>query len=149
RQRLSFLIFTDSVIVISAVYIASFLLSAGLQGQGPSSLYFATSLALLLGHHLLSAVTKLYQKAWEYASVGELLIITQVTLFSIVSAILIQQMLFDTITYRLLAVTWMLHLIMIGGSRLCWRIFRDYYTKHRGSRKRTLIVGAGSAGTMV
>lgn len=43
----------------------------------------------------------------------------------------------------------MLHILLIGGSRFCWRVYRDTYIKNADAKKRTLIVGAGSAGTMV
>ena len=38
---------------------------------------------------------------------------------------------------------------LIGGSRFSWRVFRDHYIAPNPNKKRTLIVGAGSAGTMV
>ena len=43
----------------------------------------------------------------------------------------------------------MLHVLLIGGSRFSWRVFRDHYIAPNPNKKRTLIVGAGSAGTMV
>ena len=44
----------------------------------------------------------------------------------------------------------MIHILLLGGSRFCWRVFRDsLLTRSATSKKRTLIVGAGSAGTMV
>ena len=51
--------------------------------------------------------------------------------------------------FRLLVVTWMIHILLIGGSRFIWRMYRDIYYVKKGDKKRTLIVGAGSAGTMV
>lgn len=49
----------------------------------------------------------------------------------------------------MLAITWMLHILFIGGSRFAWRIIRDNYITKSMNKKRALIVGAGSAGTMV
>jgi FlaA1/EpsC-like NDP-sugar epimerase len=57
-------------------------------------------------------------------------------------------MIAQDISFRLLAVTWMIHILLIGGSRFCWRLFRSTYIKKTG-KKRTLVVGAGSAGLMV
>ena len=51
--------------------------------------------------------------------------------------------------FRVLGITWMLHVLLIGGSRFSWRVFRDHYISPNPNKKRTLIVGAGSAGTMV
>lgn len=53
------------------------------------------------------------------------------------------------ILFRLLGVTGALHILLIGGSRFCWRMYRDSFIKIDTNKKRTLIVGAGSAGTMV
>src|SRR5690606_19672877 len=50
---------------------------------------------------------------------------------------------------RVLFVTWMLHLLFIGGSRFSLRMIRDWYLESRAENKKTLIVRAGSAGTTV
>jgi FlaA1/EpsC-like NDP-sugar epimerase len=91
----------------------------------------------------------LYKQAWEYASIGELLIICKSVTFSILTTAAVQLITMQNTYFRLLAVTWMLHMLLIGGSRFFWRIFRDPYMKQSGNMKRTLIIGAGSAGTMV
>ena len=57
--------------------------------------------------------------------------------------------LYHDVYFRVLGITWMLHVLLIGGSRFSWRVFRDHYIAPNPNKKRTLIVGAGSAGTMV
>jgi len=146
-QRLSLFILIDSCFVLTAIFISRFLVDA--------TIYVITfpmvmsSLSILLGHHFFSFLFNLYKKAWEYASIGELLIIFRVVSFSILSAMIIQQILMQKTYFRLLAVTWLLHLLLIGGSRFIWRIYRDLVNNKTDHKKRTLIVGAGSAGTMV
>lgn len=108
-----------------------------------------SALALLLGHHVFSFQFKLYNKAWEYASVGELLFIGKAVTLSIVVAAIIQQLLLYDVYFRLLMVTWMLHVLLIGGSRFCWRLFRDTFIQGNRTKIRTMIVGAGAAGMMV
>jgi FlaA1/EpsC-like NDP-sugar epimerase len=147
RQRLSLLILIDSIIVFTAIFFSRLLLSASLDVV--TLPIVISSITLLLSHHFFSFYYNLYKKAWEYASVGELLIITKAVTFSIFAAAIIQQIVMQDVFFRLLAVTWMIHMLLIGGSRLCWRIFRGSYQKNAGLRKRTLIVGAGSAGTML
>ncbi|WP_242281623.1 nucleoside-diphosphate sugar epimerase/dehydratase, partial [Bacillus cereus group sp. BfR-BA-01454] len=69
---------------------------------------------------------------------------------SILVTAIVQQIINHDIYVRILAIAWMLHLLLIGGSRFVWRMFRDtYITKATNDKKRTLIIGAGSAGTMV
>lgn len=147
RQRLSLLIFLDSFIVLTAIFFSRFLLSATIHVVTVPLII--SSLTLLLSHHFFSLYFKLYKKAWEYASIGELLIITKSVTLSIITAGFIQQIVVQDVYFRLLAVTWMIHVLLIGGSRLSWRVFRGSYNKYSGKRKLTLIVGAGSAGTMV
>lgn len=147
RQRLSLLILIDSIIVFTAIFFSRLLLSASLDVV--TAPIVISSITLLLSHHFFSFYYNLYKKAWEYASVGELLIITKAVSFSIFAAAIIQQIVMQDVFFRLLAVTWMIHMLLIGGSRLCWRIFRGSYQKNAGLRKSTLIVGAGSAGTML
>lgn len=146
-QRLSFFIFIDSCIVLSAVIFSSFLIGDYLFMFSFS--FMISLVGILLSHHLLSFKFKLYKKVWAYASVGELEGILKVETLTILITALIQQVVFNKISFRLLSVTWLLNLVLIGGSRYCWRIFRDSILNKTKNRKRTLIVGAGSAGVMV
>src|SRR5690625_2308516 len=109
-----------------------------------------TVIALLLFHHVFALIYNLYNKMWAYASVGELVAIVKAVTLSILSAGIVQFLIHDFTVYRrALLVTWMLHIIFIGGSRFFWRVFRDRYIKTSETKKRTLIVGAGDAGAMI
>lgn len=147
RQRLSLLILMDSCIVLTAIFFSRFLVSADFHVI--TLPIVVSSITLLLSHHLFALIYKLYKKAWEYASIGELLIIVKAITFSIITAAIVQQVIVQDIYFRLLAITWMIHVLLIGGSRFLWRMFRDAYLKNGNNKKRTLIIGAGSAGTMV
>lgn len=61
----------------------------------------------------------------------------------------VQLLVVGNVYVRALLITWMLHMILIGGSRFSWRVYRDFYVKNTTDKKRTLIVGAGAAGSMV
>ncbi len=108
-----------------------------------------SSITLLCSHHVFAAIYKLYNKAWEYASIGELKQIFKAITLSIIVTAIVQQIINHDIYVRILAIAWMLHLLLIGGSRFVWRMFRDTYIAKATDKKRTLIIGAGSAGTMV
>src|SRR5699024_1453600 len=45
--------------------------------------------------------------------------------------------------------TWMMHLILIGGSRISWRIVRNIVSGKSVKKKPTLIVGAGRGGSIM
>jgi FlaA1/EpsC-like NDP-sugar epimerase len=147
RQRLSFLIFVDSFSVFTAIFFSRFLVDSTFHVMNlPIEI---SAITLLLSHQSFAFKYKLYKKAWEYASVGELFIIFKVITYSIVSAAFIQLIVVQDIYFRLLSVTWMLHMLIIGGSRFGWRLYRDTMIKSTNHKKRTLIIGAGSAGMMV
>ncbi|MGF9965409.1 polysaccharide biosynthesis protein [Bacillus rhizoplanae] len=147
RQRLLLLLLMDSLIVLSAIFFSYFFVNASFRVITLASVI--SSITLLLSHHFFAFIYKLYKKAWEYASIGELLIIFKAITFSIITTAFVQQVVMHKIYFRLLVVTWMIHILLIGGSRFIWRMFRDAYFKKGDTKKRTLIIGAGSAGTMV
>ncbi|MBT2736751.1 nucleoside-diphosphate sugar epimerase/dehydratase [Bacillus sp. ISL-7] len=147
RQRLSLFIFIDSCIVLTAIFISCFLVNGTIQViTFPIVL---SCIVILLSHYSLSFKFHLYKKAWEYASVGELLSILKIVTISVFLAAVVQQVIVQEIFVRLLAVTWLLNMSIIGGSRFCWRMLRDSHLNKIDNKIRTLIVGAGSAGTMV
>jgi FlaA1/EpsC-like NDP-sugar epimerase len=147
QQRLPLFIVIDSCIVLTAIFFSRFLVNG--------TFYVITfpivlsSIIILLSHFLLSFKFHLYKRAWEYASVGELLSILKVVTFSILIAAAVQHLVIQETYFRLLTVTWLLNMSFIGGSRFCWRMFRDSILNKTDNKKRTLIVGAGSAGMMV
>ncbi|OZU89294.1 hypothetical protein CIL03_06135 [Virgibacillus indicus] len=147
KQRLSLFFIVDSMIVLTAIFVSSFLVDATIYVFNLPLII--TSIIILLCHHIFAVKNKLYRKAWEYASVRELLIIFKVVSFSIIAAVIFQNIVLQETLFRLLAVTWMLHMFLIGGSRFAWRMYRDLIMNKSDNKNRTLIVGAGSAGTMI
>lgn len=147
RQRVSFIIFVDSFIVLTTVFFSRFLVNATIDVI--TLPIVISSITLLVSHHFFSFLFKLYKKAWEYASIGELIIIAKSITYSIVCTAIVQAILVKDTYYRLLFVTWFLHILLIGGARLFWRVYRDLSYKKAENKKRTLIIGAGAAGTMV
>lgn len=108
-----------------------------------------TSVTLLFSHHLFASIYKLYNKSWQYASIGELKSIVKAVSLTVLTAAIVQLVAFQDVYVRALIMAWMLHVLLIGGSRFSWRVLRDRYISTKNDRKRTLIVGAGAAGTMV
>ncbi|WGG45419.1 nucleoside-diphosphate sugar epimerase/dehydratase [Rossellomorea sp. DA94] len=147
-KRVSLLMLLDSLIVLTAIYFGYYLLHPTFSLYTLTTLVFS-SCALLASHHVFAFIYRLYQKAWEYASVGEMVAIIRAITFSIVTTGVLQFIVNGDIYVRVLAVTWMLHIILIGGSRFSWRMYRHYYIKPKQEKKRALIIGAGSAGSML
>lgn len=147
RQRLSLFILLDSSIVLTVIFFSCFLVNGTIKVITLPMILSA--IVILLSHHVFSFLFHLYKKAWEYASIGELLSILKVVSISIVFAAIAQKVVVQEVPIRLLTVTWFLNMSFIGGSRFCWRMYRDSYLNKVGNKKRTLIIGAGSAGMMV
>ncbi len=108
-----------------------------------------SSVTLLISHHVFAFMYRLYHKAWEYASVGELVAIVKAITYSLAAAALVQYAINGHVYVRVLFITWLLHMCLIGGSRFSWRIVRDRYIMSKVEKKNALIIGAGSAGTML
>ncbi|KQU17143.1 hypothetical protein ASG65_09585 [Bacillus sp. Leaf13] len=148
RNRLTLLALLDSLIVLSAIYVSYLVLHPYLEIFKLTAL-LVSSVSLLISHHIFAAIYKLYKKAWEYASIGELISIVKAVTFSVITVVIIQVVVFQDVYVRALALTWMLHVILIGGSRFSWRMLRDRLVNNQMEIKNTLVIGAGSAGTMV
>ncbi|ARK32461.1 polysaccharide biosynthesis protein [Halalkalibacter krulwichiae] len=147
HKRVAALMSVDSLIVLSCIFISNFLL---IPLANPFTTFlFASAITLLAGHHIFAYKYKLYKKVWQYASMPELSAIFKAVTFSILITGCVQLIFFQEVALRTLAITWMMHILLIGGSRFSWRLYRDYYIRPVTDKKKTLIIGAGAAGTMV
>lgn len=138
----------DSAIVLCAVFAGYFILNPYMNVYTHPMLW-VSSLTLLISYHIFAFRYRLYQKAWEYASVGELTAIIKAVTFAAVITAVVQFIAIHNVYLRVLAITWMIHILLIGSSRFSWRVYRDRFMASKVQKKRTLIIGAGSAGTMV
>jgi len=149
RVRLAWLVILDSVIVSTAIFIATWL-AYPWEPLIQTPTLLITAVALLVFHHIFAFIYQLYNKVWAYASVGEMASIFKAVTLSIIATAIVQFLANDFTFYkRALLVTWMLHILMIGGSRFFWRMLREKQDSRNVSSKRTLIIGAGAAGTLV
>lgn len=147
-KRLTTFTLLDSLIVMTAIFLSYLTLEAYLPTYELPML-LTSSIALLLSHHVFAYAYKLYNKVWRYASVGELVVIVKVVTYSILTTLVVQLSAFQQTHIRTLLLTWMLHVLLIGGSRFSRRLIESRNTIRVKAFKRTLIVGAGAAGTMV
>ncbi|GAB3063786.1 polysaccharide biosynthesis protein [Salinicoccus sesuvii] len=151
KGRYILLLIIDSIIVSFSVFIGYYILAPFfLDYTWP--ILLVTSSILLVSHHVFAYLFNLYHRAWEYASVRELMAIVQAVTASIIATYILNVLLFQTTFTRLMMITWMMHLILIGGSRLSWRIAKQSIIgKNNNSKEmvRTLIVGAGKGGSLL
>lgn len=149
KLRFLILIIIDSLIVTFSIFLGYSILEPYFRGYS-IDLLVLSSIILLVSHHIFAYVFNLYHRAWEYASVSELMSIVKAVTSSIVlTIILVALITSDSPFLRLYFITWMMHLLLIGGSRLFWRVYRKYYIRNSIEKKSTLVVGAGQGGSML
>lgn len=150
KIRLMLLMIIDSLIVFSSVFLGYYILEPFFFEYSINYLIIS-GLILLISHHIFAYIFNLYHRAWEYASISELILILKaVTGSIIVTIILVPLLTFQAPFLRLYFITWMMHLILIGGSRLVWRVFRRNFIEGEVHEKiPTLIVGAGRGGSLL
>lgn len=96
----------------------------------------------------------LYNRIWQYASVGELMLVlysvTTATVLNIVISYFVMQAGSFPFPRTFFLMNWLLNICLIGGSRLAWRLFREHALHLGDSNGRPLlIVGAGATGVLV
>lgn len=152
-QRIRFIamMLLDAVLVNLAVFC---MLLIRFDGQIPE-IYMQN---FMIGAPLFSLVAvgflaglKLYQRVWEYASIGEMLAIVKAVSYSVAVVVVL------TYTFKLPALprsvyigSWILMVMIIGASRVWWRVFRDFFlNRNQSNSRRVLIVGGGAAGAIL
>lgn len=148
KKRLMFLIILDSIIVSLSVFFCYSIIFPFFKGDQLNDL-LVYSVLLLLSHHLFAYVFNLYHRAWEYASINELLAIVKGVTASIILTSILAFIINGQVFIRLIFITWMMHLILIGGSRISWRVLRRHILDKDIELIPTLVVGAGRGGNLL
>lgn len=149
KLRYSMFFALDSIFAFSAIFLSIWLLYPELNFYLESLVLFS-SITLITIHHITAYFFKLYSRIWSVASVKEMLTITLAVSISVLAASIVQLM-NGFFYFRVMIVTWLIMMILIGGSRFLLRLISDYHSTKipQNELKRILIVGAGDAGTML
>lgn len=140
----------DALLINAAVYVALLLRFDGMVHPQYLSLYIR-HIPLITAINLLSfLVFRLYSRVWEYASINELFSIFKATTSSLLVIIALIELFNQPYLPRSIYImSWLGITLLIGTSRLWWRLFRDYHLQPKKIGRRVLIVGAGDAGAML
>ncbi|GEL06622.1 nucleoside-diphosphate sugar epimerase/dehydratase [Salisediminibacterium halotolerans] len=147
KKRASSFMLLDSFLIISAFIFSLLIINEPSRIMGAG--FWLSCTIILFSYHAVSYLFHMNKKAWQYASIDELTVILRTLTAAIILNAAAQQVLFATVNYRSLIVTWLLMIVFIGGSRFIWRIYQERQLQKSAKGKRTLIIGAGSAGTMI
>ncbi|MEH6938364.1 nucleoside-diphosphate sugar epimerase/dehydratase [Bacillus sp. JJ664] len=148
QKRRSMLVVIDSFIILFAFLVSHLFLNVnGSLVELPKLLIGASCLILL--HHLFSFKFGMYRKAWEHASLSELVDLLKTVTYTVCGSFVILFSLQGIVFYRSYIVTWMIYFIFLSGSRLTWRLINESNYHVTPTKKNTLIVGAGVGGTIL
>ena len=152
--RIIALMCIDAIFIAFALGLALVLRFEGdLSGQ--YALYVNNAVYLLPYYIILTLgfmhVFRLYHRMWQYASIGEMYgILKATTTSSVIIVLSIYTIHLPHLPRSVYILIWLLISGFIGGSRLGWRILREYIIKQKNNQgKNTLIIGAGDGGAMV
>lgn len=152
KRRL--LVFVIDVILIGLAFLFSFLLRFDLRIPPEfQSQFWQGLVVVLLLKPVVFIVSGLYRNLWRYASLQDGIEIAKVaTASSIISVFAVYYMRhFAPYPRSIFILDWILLFTMVVASRLVWRIYRETILLPRlaTSGQRTLIVGAGDAGSLL
>jgi len=105
----------------------------------------AVTLMYLVGLYLM----KLYNRVWAYASLSELFAIVYAVTLGCLGTVALTYLVEALFPRSIVVASWAFIVMLVGGSRLVWRIVLDRKKGNGRHGKRTLIIGAGDAGVLV
>ena len=152
-----FIIFTLDVLIINSAYVISLNLRFDLfVPHQYIDIYLNTFLIFTAIKFLFNFIAGIYKSLWKYTGVEELIKIFIATTLGSISCYIASAILNKQYPRSIEAIAWMITIILIGGSRISYRIIRRLYVYliNRDMvsckrKKRILIVGAGDAGESI
>lgn len=150
-RRIPILAGLDMAIVWISMYCA---FAFHFEGSIPADmmpLFWSYGLISVVASACTMFAFRLYNRIWQYASIGELLsIVKAVAVSCLASYVAIRLMSPIRVPLSIAVQTTTITLLLLGGVRFLWRVFCDRYVAKPKKERSTkaLIVGAGNCGTM-
>ena len=140
----------DGLLINLGVYCALLMRFEGAVPSQYMQVYYHLAPLITSVGLIFMLIFKLYNRMWQYASIGEFMSIVEATTCSQLTLLLIIGGLnLPGLPKSIYILSWLVNNVLIGGTRLWWRISRDYHLHENSNSKRALIVGAGNAGAML
>lgn len=151
-KRTGLLIAFDLVATYLAYYMASVLTGVLREVFVNNEIYFTLGILALI-NIVVVALFHLYNNLWEYASVDEAVKIVLAYALSTLGGAVFLWTIGVRLPIRVFVVAWLLLLLLCGGIRGLFRVFRtrgrSLSSQSGTTRLRTLVVGAGETGSLV
>jgi len=151
RKYLYLLIIIDIFIIADGIALSYILNANGSLSEinySQALTFMGISLVLGFGSFFMGS---LYKRVWQYASVGEMLLIFKAVTISMGLSYIVTLILPKLhVPLAIVVNSYLLVLLGVGASRFAVRLAKDYLVKQDLSGlKKTLIIGAGSCGVIV
>jgi FlaA1/EpsC-like NDP-sugar epimerase len=151
-KRRLFVFLSDTLLISIALCLAFLLRFDFSIPTHQLELFWQCLLVVMIVKPLVFVVTGFYNSLWRYASIQDAVeILKGVSLSSIlaVSAVFFLRQ-FSPIPRSIFVLDWFLLFALLAASRLLWRVWRETYVVSKSCEgPRTLIVGAGEAGSLL
>ncbi|TYO93251.1 polysaccharide biosynthesis protein [Desulfallas thermosapovorans] len=150
HARLALLLFCDAVLINLSIIIAYIFRFESLDLTAPHLLqYYKIAPMVVLVYLAFFYVMKLYNRVWAYASISELIAIVQAVTLGSLGFIALTYLFENLLPRSIILSSWALLILLVGASRLSWRLVVERKKGNGHYGKRTLIIGAGDAGVLV
>jgi FlaA1/EpsC-like NDP-sugar epimerase len=151
-KRRLFVFLSDTLLISLALCLAFLLRFDFAIPLQQLELFWECLLVVMIVKPLVFMVTGFYNSLWRYASVQDAVEILKGVTFSsilaVASVFFLRQ--FTPIPRSIFILDWFLLFALLAASRLVWRLWRETYIVGKSSEgPRTIIVGAGEAGSML
>ncbi|MDQ3652225.1 MAG: glycosyl transferase [Acidobacteriota bacterium] len=152
-KRRFFEVLLDVVLIILAYYGAYALLFGSLAESGTRQLFLQTVPVLVFIKMAAFLVTGVYRGIWRYTSIDDLIVFAKAVALGSLGSVLtiLFAFRFQGFSRTVFVIDGMLLLMMLAGSRMAFRLFRQILPTPRASGvgRRVLIYGAGDAGDLL
>jgi len=136
--------------LINFAIILSLILRFGMQWTTYFYIYKELFFYFSIFFVFFALISKLYRRLWRYLCIEDLFLIAKVVSGGLISSILYVNLTRGIVFFRtVLALTWLISLAMLGGSRLFWRLYCERRGLSKKGENQILIVGAGDAGEVI
>jgi FlaA1/EpsC-like NDP-sugar epimerase len=158
RSKQLFVVLSDAILVSASLYL-SYVLRFGTFHQETYAHQIYLMLPIVLVVRLsIFHIRGMYRGMWRFVGIHDLVVLIQsITLSSALSMVLIF-LVFRLENYprSVFVIDWFVVIILVGGSRFAYRLYREGAFKSRiglqrinTENKRVLIIGAGKAGELI
>lgn len=142
------LAFIDAALINLSTALAFLIKFEGVWPSAYFSLFKGAAIPLMLINLAFFYALGLYNHIWAYASIDALLSVVFAVTCGMLGGISYLYLSGGVrFPYSVLIITFLLNVLLVGGSRFTWRVIREQlFSRSGGKKKRVLIVGAGDAG---